>query len=159
MQQVQAPQLRPTTGDLTHRVGTQTPAQTGQNAAAASGNTGFSSMVSQILQKKGSADRGNTVEDLMADLDDDERDFADAPSRDRYEKYKQTVKLLCKLLIERSYRLQGWEDKRQRRYEIIKTIDARFAQLYTGLMRRNQDVVIALHLMGQIRGLIFDLKA
>ena len=47
----------------------------------------------------------------------------------------------------------------QGRYEIVKTIDTRLAQLYSGLMRRNQDVVIALHLMGQIRGLIFDLKA
>lgn len=159
MQQVQAPQLRPTTGDLSQRVGAQNAPSTEKNAAAASGNAGFSSMVSQILQKKGSAVRGNSVEDLMADLDDDERDFAHAPSRDRYEKYKQTVKLLCNLLIQRSYRLQGWEDKRQRRYEIIKTIDTRLAQLYTGLMRRNQDVVIALHLMGQIRGLIFDLKA
>jgi uncharacterized protein YaaR (DUF327 family) len=41
----------------------------------------------------------------------------------------------------------------------VKTIDARLAQVYSGLLRRNQDVVIALHLMGQIRGLIFDLKA
>ena len=95
----------------------------------------------------------------MAQLDDEERDFADSPSRERFEAYRKTVKLLCSMLLNRGYRLQGWEDKRKRRYEVIKTIDGRLAQLYTGLLRRNQDVVIALHLMGQIRGLIFDLQA
>lgn len=95
----------------------------------------------------------------MAQLDDEERDFADSPSRERFEAYRKTVKLLCSMLLNRGYRLHGWEDKRKRRYEVIKTIDSRLAQLYTGLLRRNQDVVIALHLMGQIRGLIFDLKA
>jgi uncharacterized protein YaaR (DUF327 family) len=158
MQQVQTSHLRPATGDLAQRAGIA-PAHVTEKNGAAAAQAGFSGMVSQILQKKTATQRGNSLEDLMANLDDDERDFADAPSRDRYEKYKQTVKLLCNMLIQRSYRLQGWEDKRQRRYEIIKTIDTRLAQLYTGLMRRNQDVVIALHLMGQIRGLIFDLRA
>lgn len=118
----------------------------------------FSSLVSQIVQR-GKSDRPKTVEDLMAQLDDEERDFADSPSRERFETYRKTVKLLCSMLLNRGYRLQGWEDKRKRRYEVIKTIDSRLAQLYTGLLRRNQDVVIALHLMGQIRGLIFDLQA
>lgn len=95
----------------------------------------------------------------MAQLDEEERDFAESPSRERFETYRRTVKQLCSLLIHRGYRLQGWEDKRKRRYEIIKIIDSRLAQLYSGLLRRNQDVVIALHLMGQIRGLIFDLQA
>ncbi|AFM14481.1 YaaR family protein [Turneriella parva] len=158
MQQVQPSHLRPATGDLAQRAGISH-AQAGEKNSAAAAQSGFSGMVSQILQKKTATQRGSTLEDLMANLDNDERDFADAPSRDRYEKYKQTVKLLCNMLIQRSYRLQGWEDKRQRRYEIIKTIDTRLAQLYSGLMRRNQDVVIALHLMGQIRGLIFDLRA
>jgi len=155
MQQVQASHLRPVSGDVAQRSGAANADKRGVAAAA----PGFSGIVSQILQKKTATQRGNTLEDLMANLDDDERDFADAPSRDRFEKYRQTVKLLCNKLIQRSYRLQGWEDKRQRRYEIVKTIDTRLAQLYSGLMRRNQDVVIALHLMGQIRGLIFDLKA
>jgi len=158
MQQVQPSHIRPTTGDLAQRAG-HAHGSAGDRGGVSASQAGFSGMVSQILQKKGAAARGNSLEDLMANLDDDERDFADAPSRDRYEKYKQSVKMLCNLLIQRSYRLQGWEDKRQRRYEIIKTIDTHLAQLYTGLMRRNQDVVIALHLMGQIRGLIFDLRA
>lgn len=95
----------------------------------------------------------------MAELDEEEREFANAPSKERFESYRKTVKALCALLVQRGYRLQGWEDKRKRRYEIVKTIDQRLAQLYSDLLRRNQDVVIALHLMGQIRGLIFDLQA
>jgi uncharacterized protein YaaR (DUF327 family) len=127
-------------------------------AASASTSPAFASLVAQIVQR-GKSDRKKTVEDLMAQLDEEERDFAESPSRERFETYRRTVKQLCSLLIHRGYRLQGWEDKRKRRYEIIKIIDSRLAQLYSGLLRRNQDVVIALHLMGQIRGLIFDLQA
>ena len=136
----------------------QTGAARQQNAPAAGGTPAFAAIVSQIVQRK-AADKPKTVEDLMAQLDDDERDFADNPSRDRFETYRKTVKALCAMLINRGYRLQGWEDRRKRRYEVLKTIDGRLAQLYAGLLRRNQDVVIALHLMGQIRGLIFDLQA
>lgn len=127
--------------------------------AGEAGQAKFSSLVTQILARKGTSDKAKTVEDMMADLDDDERDFADNPSRDRFETYRKTVKALVSMLVARGYRLQGWEDKKKRRYEVVKTIDARLAQLYSGLLRRNQDVVIALHLMGQIRGLIFDLQA
>lgn len=119
----------------------------------------FSTLVSQILTRRQAAAKQKDVEDLMADLDNDERDFAEEPSRDRFEAYRKTVKALMSMLVSRGYRLQGWEDKKRRRYEIVKVIDARLAQIYSGLMRRNQDVIIALHLMGQIRGLIFDLKA
>lgn len=123
------------------------------------GQAKFGALVTQILSRKGTSDKTKTVEDMMAELDDDERDFAENPSRDRFETYRKTVKALVSLLVSRGYRLQGWEDKKKRRYEIVKTIDARLAQLYSGLLRRNQDVVIALHLMGQIRGLVFDLQA
>ncbi len=134
------------------------PAPARQQVTARSSSPAFSSLVQQIVQR-GKSERPKTIEDLMAQLDDEERDFAEAPSRARFEKYRKTVKLLCSMLLNRGYRLQGWEDRRKRRYEVIRTIDARLAQLYTGLLRRNQDVVIALHLMGQIRGLIFDLQA
>jgi uncharacterized protein YaaR (DUF327 family) len=134
----------------------QQPGPARPQAAAAS--PAFASLVAQIVQR-GKSDRPRTVEDWMAQLDEEEREFAESPSRERFETYRRTVKQLCSLLIHRGYRLQGWEDKRKRRYEIIKIIDSRLAQLYSGLLRRNQDVVIALHLMGQIRGLIFDLQA
>lgn len=154
MQQVQN---RLSVGDLISR-------PVPQHAAASAGvngesqKAGFSALVTQMLQKKPAAKQGG-LEDLMAQLDEEEQSFAENPSRDRYESYRKAVKELCSMLLSRGYRLQGWEDKRQRRYEIVKTIDQRLAQLYTGLLRRNQDVVIALHLMGQIRGLIFDLRA
>lgn len=144
------------TGDLLSRLSAggqkQTPVQT-------PGEPKFSALVSQILTRRQAAAKQKDVEDLMAELDNDERDFAEEPSRDRFEAYRKTVKALMSMLVSRGYRLQGWEDKKRRRYEIVKVIDARLAQIYSGLMRRNQDVIIALHLMGQIRGLIFDLKA
>jgi uncharacterized protein YaaR (DUF327 family) len=157
MQQVlaQTPESRPRVGDLLGR----SPSTAQKQPPAEAGQAGFSSLVTQILTRKGTSDKTKNVEDLMADLDNDERDFADNPSRDRFETYRKTVKMLVNLLVARGYRLQGWEDKKKRRYEVVKTIDARLAQLYSSLLRRNQDVVIALHLMGQIRGLIFDLQA
>lgn len=115
--------------------------------------------MTQIITRSQASAKKKDVEDLMAELDNDERDFAEEPSRDRFEAYRKTVKALMSMLVSRGYRLQGWEDKKRRRYEIVKVIDARLAQIYSGLLRRNQDVIIALHLMGQIRGLIFDLKA
>ena len=158
MQQVQANTARQSTGDIIQRQVQNGNAGLARSAAQAA-QPGFSSLVTQILQRKVSANAQNTLEDLMADLDDEERGFAEDPSKQRYESYRKAVKALCSMLLARGYRLQGWEDKRRRRYEIVKTIDARLAQVYTGLLRRNQDVVIALHLMGQIRGLIFDLQA
>lgn len=153
MQQVASPRL--SVGDLLSRT-PQSPQKSGTPEA---GQAKFGALVNQILTRKGTSDRAKTVEDLMADLDTDERDFAENPSRDRFETYRKTVKALVSMLMARGYRLQGWEDKKKRRYEVVKTIDARLAQLYAGLLRRNQDVVIALHLMGQIRGLVFDLQA
>jgi uncharacterized protein YaaR (DUF327 family) len=155
MPQAILPQQSAAVSDLHTR---QQPAPARPQGAAASTSPAFSSLVAQIVQR-GKSDRPKTVEDLMAQLDDEERDFAESPSRERFETYRKTVKTLCSMLLNRGYRLQGWEDKRKRRYEVIRTIDSRLAQLYSGLLRRNQDVVIALHLMGQIRGLIFDLQA
>lgn len=156
MQNVQPHAGRLNVADLANRP------NLGTNQAAASaaqaGQPKFSSLVTQILQRK-SADKSQTLEDMMSELDDEERGFAEDPSKQRYESYRKAVKALCSMLLARGYRLQGWEDKKKRRYEIVKTIDARLAQVYSGLLRRNQDVVIALHLMGQIRGLIFDLQA
>lgn len=143
-------------GDLLSRLTTGSPKQLALNAP---GDSKFSSLVSQMITRSSGAAKRKDVEDLMAELDNDERDFAEEPSRDRFEAYRKTVKALMSMLVSRGYRLQGWEDKKRRRYEIVKVIDARLAQIYSGLLRRNQDVVIALHLMGQIRGLIFDLKA
>lgn len=157
MQHVQASTGRLTTGDIIQRQSQNGNAQ--PQAAAQAGQPRFSALVTQILQRKPAANGQNSLEDLMADLDDEERGFAEDPSKQRYESYRKAVKALCSMLLSRGYRLQGWEDKRKRRYEIVKTIDARLAQVYSGLLRRNQDVVIALHLMGQIRGLIFDLQA
>lgn len=146
--------------NLDHRFSQTTAAPVRGNALAQAPakSAAFSALVAQIVRSQ-KMDKAKTVEELMAELDDEEREFANAPSKERFESYRKTVKLLCSMLLNRGYRLQGWEDKRKRRYEIVKTIDARLAQLYTGLLRRNQDVVIALHLMGQIRGLIFDLQA
>jgi uncharacterized protein YaaR (DUF327 family) len=144
-------------GDLLTR--THSPKAPVAPRSSEAGQANFSSLVGQILARKNNGTKARTVEDLMADLDEDERDFAENPSRDRFDTYRKTVKALMGMLIARGYRLQGWEDKKKRRYEIVKTIDARLAQLYSNLLRRNQDVVIALHLMGQIRGLIFDLRA
>lgn len=153
MQQVVSPRL--SVGDLMSR----TPQAPQKPVTGEPGQAKFGALVTQILSRKGTSDKAKTVEDMMAELDDDERDFAENPSRDRFETYRKTVKALVGMLVARGYRLQGWEDKKKRRYEIVKTIDARLAQLYSGLLRRNQDVVIALHLMGQIRGLVFDLQA
>ena len=155
MQQVQPHSNRVSASDIMPRQ--QSASQQAQVAGQSAPR--FSSLVTQMLQRKGDATRSRTVEDLMADLDEEERSFAEEPSKDRFESYRKAVKALCAMLLNRGYRLQGWEDKRKRRYEIVKTIDARLAQVYSNLLRRNQDVVIALHLMGQIRGLIFDLKA
>ena len=157
MQHVQASTGRLTTGDIIQRQSQNGNAQ--PQAAAQAGQPRFSALVTQILQRKPAANGQNSLEDLMADLDDEERGFAEDPSKQRYESYRKAVKALCSMLLSRGYRLQGWEDKRKRRYEIVKTIDARLAQVYSDLLRRNQDVVIALHPMGQIRGLIFDLQA
>ncbi|MBV6493042.1 MAG: hypothetical protein LDLANPLL_01049 [Turneriella sp.] len=119
----------------------------------------FAAIMAKAIKGKSQIGREKSVEDLMENLDQEERDFADSPSRERFETYRKTVKALVNLLVARGYRLQGWEDKRKRRYEIVKVIDSHLATLYSSLLRRNQDVVIALHLMGQIRGLIFDLQA
>ncbi|HRP70988.1 MAG TPA: DUF327 family protein [Turneriella sp.] len=132
------------------------PTSVAQGASPAS--VAFSSLVAQVLQRKESA-QAKSFDELLADLTEEENDFTENPSREKFESYRKAVKALMDMLGKRSYRLHNWEDKRRRRYEIVKVIDAHLAALYSSLMRRNQDVVITLHLMGQIRGLIFDLQA
>lgn len=129
------------------------PAAEGRGVAAT-----FSHIMAQMVESR-SGSKKKSFEDLMQELQSEEDEFAAMPSPTKFESYRKTVRALCDLLLQKGYRLHGWEDRKQRRYEIIKTIDSNLAELYTGLLRRNQDVVIALHLMGQIRGLIFDLQA
>ncbi|MCS6972010.1 MAG: YaaR family protein [Turneriella sp.] len=129
-----------------------------RTGARATGTSGFAALVAGIARRP-EKERPKTIEELFAELSADEEQLSREPTRGHFERYRSTVKKLCEQLVHRSYRLHGWEDRRKRRYEILKTIDAHLAQLYAGLLRRNQDVVIVLHLMGQIRGLILDLKA
>ena len=92
MQHVQASTGRLTTGDIIQRQSQNGNAQ--PQAAAQAGQPRFSALVTQILQRNPAANGQNSLEDLMADLDDEERGFAEDPSKQRYESYRKAVKAL-----------------------------------------------------------------
>ena len=76
MQQVQANTARLNSGDIIQR---QVQNGNAGQAAAGAGQPRFSALVTQILQRKPAGSASQTLEDLMADLDDEERGFAEEP--------------------------------------------------------------------------------
>ena len=120
----------------------------------------FAQFLQQVTKSEsGEVKKEKQFETLMADLHSHEEQFGDQPTRENFEHYRKTVRALCEMILQRAYRLQSWSDKKNRYYEIVKIIQGDLSEIYSSLLHRNQNVIISLHLMGEIRGLLLEAQA
>jgi len=146
--------------DSIHNPASSYVASSHPKAASSKSATLFAQFLQQATKSETSGiKKEKQFEALMADLDAHEEQFSDQPTRENFEHYRKTVRALCEMILQRAYRLQSWSDKKNRYYEIVKIIQSDLSQIYGSLLHRNQNVIISLHLMGEIRGLLLEAQA
>jgi len=100
------------------------------------------------------------VEQLMADLKEQEREFLDKQSHYELEKYKALVKKILKIIIDEG--LQTTSLKKKRRdmadYTIVNEINAKLTDMTAAVIKSNRAFNL-LKTIEEIRGLILDLAS
>ncbi len=103
-----------------------------------------------------------TIEELMTDLQDQEKKFLDAQSQYELEKYKALIKKILKMILENSFSSRKLElssrERRMGRAEktVVDRIDENLLKL-SQMITRSSDAFSLLKTIEEIRGLIFDL--
>lgn len=142
--------------------------QPGQQSAARRSATGATTAVPGLFAEmlalgKSAEIRRKTrtpreeLDDLLADLGDAEQRFASSPDRREFEQYRATIRKLTSFLLQNGHKFQHLQNRNSTKvHEIVRIIDQKMSQLLQNFLRRRNDVVIALHVMGEIRGLVVD---
>ncbi|MDH5720921.1 MAG: YaaR family protein [Spirochaetia bacterium] len=99
------------------------------------------------------------LEDMIEELEIYEEKLLSLPDIENFNSYKNHVKEIARKIVDKAFLYKSFRDKKQKRYEFIKVIDENLNDLLKTITRRNKEVVIMLHLMGQIKGLILDVSA
>jgi uncharacterized protein YaaR (DUF327 family) len=102
------------------------------------------------------------IDELMTDLQDQEKRFLDSQSLYELERYRILVKKILRMILEQGFESQKLEptsrEKRSGRAEkiIIKKIDENLVEL-SRMITVKSDAFGLMKKIGEIRGLIFDL--
>jgi len=128
---------------------------------ASSGGAKISTFATE-LDNRISIEFTGSLEELMTDLQDQEKRFLDAQSLYELEKYKALVKKILKMILENSFVSRKLDltsrEKRMGKVEktVIDKIDENLLKL-SQMITRNSDAFSLLKTIEEIRGLIFDL--
>ena len=125
-----------------------------------SGTSGsrFASEVEGII----SSETSYGIDELITDLQDQEKRFLDSQSLYELERYKLLVKKILKMILEKGFKHQKLEPSpREKRLgrgekEIIKEIDENLIAL-SRMITTSSDAFGLMKKIEEIRGLIFDL--
>lgn len=93
---------------------------------------------------------------LEHELNEHEELLAQMPLLENFQKYKTAVRKMLDHILQYGVRLRSYEDRKKKHYEYVQIIDSKLGQLLQCLTRRRTDTVIALHLMGEIRGILVN---
>jgi len=103
-----------------------------------------------------------SIEELMTDLQDQEKKFLDSQSLYELEKYKALIKKILKMILENGFESKKLDltsrEKRMGRAEktVIDKIDENLIKL-AQMITRSSDAFNLMKTIEEIRGLIFDL--
>jgi uncharacterized protein len=128
---------------------------------ASSGGSKVSSFSVEIENRVVLEFRGS-IEELMTDLQDQEKRFLDSQSLYELEKYKSLVKKILKMILENSFEARVLErSNREKRMgleekTVIEKIDENLLKL-SQMITRSSDAFNLMKTIEEIRGLIFDL--
>lgn len=125
--------------------------------------TSFISILNKTTETSGPlplSDSIHDAEDLdrwLEKLEEYEQNLAERPTRYDFNRYRDHVRKIARYALDHAYKHEFIRDKKQREYEVIRVINKDLEEIYLTLLRRNTGTVVALHLMGEIRGIILDL--
>jgi len=128
---------------------------------ASSGGSKISKFTTE-LDSRLSLEFNGTIEELMTDLQDQEKKFLDSQSLYELEKYKALIKKILKMILENGFESRKLDltnrEKRMGRAEktVIDKIDENLIKL-AQMITRSSDAFDLLKTIEEIRGLIFDL--
>ncbi len=128
---------------------------------ASSGGSKISSFTTE-LDSRISIDFHGSIEELMTDLQDQEKRFLDSQSLYELEKYKALIKKILKMILEKGFESRTLDltsrEKRMGKVEktVIDKIDENLVKL-AQMITRSSDAFDLLKTIEEIRGLIFDL--
>jgi len=128
---------------------------------ASSGGSKISKFTTE-LENRISLEFSGSIEELMTDLQDQEKKFLDSQSLYELEKYKALIKKILKMILENSFESRRLDltsrEKRMGRAEktVINKIDENLIKL-AQMITQKSDAFDLLKTIEEIRGLIFDL--
>lgn len=128
---------------------------------ASSGGSRISAFTTELDNRISHEFRG-TIEELMTDLQDQEKRFLDSQSLYELEKYKALIKKILKMILENGFSSRKLDltsrEKRMGKAEktVIEKIDENLIKL-SQMITRSSDAFDLLKTIEEIRGLIFDL--
>lgn len=137
-------------------------AKSGIKSRKKSGVGSVSSSFASELGKTVHAEFHGNIEELLGDLQEQEKRFLDQQSHYELERYKALVKKILKMILEKSFETRSLElttrDKRLGRAEksVIEKIDENLIKL-SQMVTRSSDAFNFLKTIEEIRGLVFDL--
>jgi uncharacterized protein YaaR (DUF327 family) len=128
---------------------------------ASSGGSKISKFTTE-LESRISLEFSGSIEELMTDLQDQEKRFLDAQSLYELEKYKALIKKILKMILENGFESRKLDlssrEKRMGRAEktVIDKIDEDLIKL-AHMITQKSDAFSLMKTIEEIRGLIFDL--
>jgi len=128
---------------------------------ASSGGSRISKFTTE-LDNRISIEFNGSIEELMTDLQDQEKRFLDSQSLYELEKYKALIKKILKMILENGFESRRLDltsrEKRMGKAEktVIDKIDENLIKL-SQMITRSSDAFDLLKTIEEIRGLILDL--
>ncbi|MDH5717758.1 MAG: DUF327 family protein [Spirochaetia bacterium] len=96
------------------------------------------------------------IEEMLTKLEEYEEKLINTPDIANFQRYKNYIKKVADFALEQGFTLKSFKDRTNKKYEFITVVDSKLQEILINITRRNKDVSIMLHIMGQIRGLILD---
>ncbi|RME89013.1 MAG: DUF327 family protein [Candidatus Hydrogenedentota bacterium] len=133
------------------------------------GNPAASAIFTSLLQKKRKKEEISTISEiklnrqkidaLWLELDKAEEHLASNPTYTNFLKYQAVVRAIGQWIMKKAFKQRTYVAKDKQALEFIEVINEDLASLLHEITRRNIDVLIALKLMGRIKGLLLDASA
>ena len=113
------------------------------------------STFSTELENRISLEFHGTIEELMTDLKDQEKNFLDTPSLYELEIYKALVKKILKMILDSGFKMRKSEKKNVEKI-VLDKIDENLIKL-SQLITKSNEAFNLMKTIEEIRGLILDL--
>jgi len=87
-----------------------------------------------------------------------EQQFTNRPGYEQFIEYRDAIRQLCSFISLQAFKLSIRRDRNQDTFETVKVINEKLALLYRRVITPEPEISFLIRTMGQVRGLVLDLK-